>query len=152
MNSLIHTGGALVSQGSPRGESSGDKSTSKGRYTRQVLLPEHVQAHFARVSTHEGAFSSSLSLPRALSAKYLTGWISWSILRGGNSALEDEVYPWTRWYTPEELCSRSLPLKHAPGAKSLVCIGLNRQGNSAGCLQKTEKIILSYMFLIIFNR
>ena len=25
----------------------------------------------------------------------------------------------------EELCSRSVPLEHAPGAKSLVCIGLN---------------------------
>ena len=24
----------------------------------------------------------------------------------------------------EELCSRSVPLEHAPGAKSLVCIGL----------------------------
>ena len=26
----------------------------------------------------------------------------------------------------EELCSRSVPLEHAPGAKSLVCIGLKR--------------------------
>ena len=25
----------------------------------------------------------------------------------------------------EEICSRSVPLEHAPGAKSLVCIGLN---------------------------
>ena len=25
----------------------------------------------------------------------------------------------------EKLCSRSVPLEHAPGAKSLVCIGLN---------------------------
>ena len=52
-----------------------------------------LQAHFARVSTHEGAFSSSVNLPRELAPKYLTGFISWSILRGGNSAPEDEVYP-----------------------------------------------------------
>ena len=32
-----------------------------------------LQAHFARVSTHEGAFSSSLNLLRELSPKYLTG-------------------------------------------------------------------------------
>ena len=31
------------------------------------------QAHFAFVSTHEGAFSSSLTLPRKLAPKYLTG-------------------------------------------------------------------------------
>ena len=37
----------------------------------------------------------------------------------------------------EELCSRSVPLEHAPGAKSLVCIGL-----------KTERSI--YNFLKIF--
>ena len=32
-----------------------------------------LQAHFAPVSTHEGAFSSSLNLPRELAPKYLTG-------------------------------------------------------------------------------
>ena len=32
-----------------------------------------VQSHFAGVSTHEGAFSSSLNLPRELAPKYLTG-------------------------------------------------------------------------------
>jgi len=32
-----------------------------------------LQAHFARVSTHEGAFSSSLNMPRELAPKYLTG-------------------------------------------------------------------------------
>ena len=26
----------------------------------------------------------------------------------------------------EEICSRSVPLEHAPGAKSLVCIGLKK--------------------------
>ena len=32
----------------------------------------------------------------------------------------------------QELCSRSLPLEHAPGAKSLVCIGLYAQDVSQG--------------------
>ena len=42
--------------------------THKGFYSRSM-----PQAHFARVSTHEGAFSSSLNLPRELAPKYLTG-------------------------------------------------------------------------------
>ena len=62
--------------------------THEGFCSRSML-----QAHFARVSTHEGAFSSSLDLPRELAPKYLTGLISWSILRRGNSAPEDEAYP-----------------------------------------------------------
>ena len=52
-----------------------------------------LQGHFAHVGTHEEAFSSLLNLPRDLAPKYLTGLISWSILRGGNSALEDELSP-----------------------------------------------------------
>ena len=68
-----------------------------------------LKAHFARVSTQEGAFSSSLSLPRELAPKYLTGWISWSILRGGNSAPEDEVYPWTPWYTRRSFAPAAFP-------------------------------------------
>ena len=68
-----------------------------------------LQAHFARVSTHEEAFSSSLNLPRELAPKYLTCLISWSILRGGNSALEDEVYPWNRWYTRRSFAPGSCP-------------------------------------------
>ena len=28
----------------------------------------------------------------------------------------------------EELCSRSVPLAHAPGAKPLVCVGLKGEG------------------------
>ena len=42
--------------------------THEGFCSRSML-----QAHFARVSTHEGAFSSSLNLPRELAPKYLTG-------------------------------------------------------------------------------
>ena len=40
----------------------------KGFCSRSML-----HSHFARVSTHEGAFSSSLNLPRELAPKYLTG-------------------------------------------------------------------------------
>ena len=42
--------------------------THKGFCSRSM-----VQAHFACVSTHKGAFSSSLNLPRELAPKYLTG-------------------------------------------------------------------------------
>ena len=42
--------------------------THEGFCSRSML-----QAHFARVSTHEGAFSSSLDLPREFAPKYLTG-------------------------------------------------------------------------------
>ena len=34
---------------------------------------EGLHLHFARVSTHKGAFSNSLNLPRELAPKYLTG-------------------------------------------------------------------------------
>ena len=46
------------------------KNSHKGRYTRGVLLPENAPGSFC---THEGAFSSSLNLPRELAPKYLTG-------------------------------------------------------------------------------
>ena len=49
-----------------------------------------LQAHFARVSTHEGAFSSSLNLP-------------WEL------APEDEVYPWNRWYTRRSFAPGACP-------------------------------------------
>ena len=34
---------------------------------------EGLHLHFARVSTHKGAFSNSLNLPWELASKYLTG-------------------------------------------------------------------------------
>ena len=64
--------------------------THEGFCSRSML-----QAHFA----HEEAFSSSLNLPRELAPKHLTCWVSWSILRGGNYARGDDVYPLNRWYT-----------------------------------------------------
>ena len=42
--------------------------THEGFCSRSAL-----QDHFARVSTHEGEFSSPLYLPRELAPKYLTG-------------------------------------------------------------------------------
>ena len=42
--------------------------THEGFCSRSML-----QDHFARVSTDEGAFSSSLNFPRELAPKYLTG-------------------------------------------------------------------------------
>jgi len=48
-----------------------------------------IHAQQKKVSTHKGAFSSLLNLPPDLAPEYLTGLISWSILRGGNSASED---------------------------------------------------------------
>ena len=52
-----------------------------------------IHAQQKSVSTHEGAFSSLLNLPPGLAPEYLTGLISWSILRGGNSAPEDRLHP-----------------------------------------------------------
>ena len=68
-------------------------STVKGDIHEGFCSWSMLQTHFAHVSTHKGVFSSSLNLPRELAHKYLTGEISWSILRDGNSAPEDEVYP-----------------------------------------------------------
>ena len=42
--------------------------THEGLCSRSML-----QARFARVSTHEEAFSSSLNMPRELAPKYVTG-------------------------------------------------------------------------------
>ena len=78
--------------------------THEGFCSRSML-----QAHFARVSTHEGAFSSSLNFPREFAPKCLTGYISWSILQGGNSAPEDEVYPWNRRYTRRSFALGACP-------------------------------------------
>ena len=45
------------------------KADTQEGFCSRSMLPDH----FARVSTHEGAFSSSLYLPRELAPKYLTG-------------------------------------------------------------------------------
>jgi len=45
----------------------------------------------------------------------------------------------------EELCSRSVPLEHAPGAKSLVCIGLKEDVKQISTANTDHNI-----FLLIF--
>ena len=64
---------------------------SKGRYTRGVLLPKFAQ--YA-----PGACSQILNRLNIV-----------SILRGGNSAPEDEVYPWNRWYTRRSFAPGKCP-------------------------------------------
>ena len=75
------------------------------------LRPVHTRGFApgacSRILLHVSVHTRERYLPRELAPKYLTGYISWSILRGGNSAPEDEVYPWNRWYTRR---------KFAPGA------------------------------------
>ena len=66
------------------------------------------------VSTHEGAFPSLLNLPPDLAPEHLTGLISRSILRGGNSAPEDRLYTHETVNTHEE----ALLQEGAPGACS----------------------------------
>ena len=76
-----------------------------------------LQAHFARVSTHEGAFLCSLNLLRELAPKYLTGYISWSILWGGNSEILLPRMKYTHEIVlhTEELSSRSkIPRVYRP--------------------------------------
>ena len=91
--------------------------THKGFCPRIML-----QDHFARVSTHEGALfapgACSQVFNRLNIVEHFAGWKFCS--RGWSIPMKSLVHT-------EELCSRSVPLKHAPGAKPLVCSGLNYQ-------------------------
>ena len=88
--------------------------THEGCGSRSML-----QAYFARVSTHEGALFAQFA-PVACSqifnllniVEHFAGWKFCS--RGWSTPRKSLVHT-------EELCSRSVPLEHAPGAKSLVC-------------------------------
>ena len=77
------------------------------------------------VSTHKGACSSSVNLPQGACSQICNWFNIVEHLQDGHSPPEDKVYLWNCWYT-EEPCSRSVPLEHAPGAKPLECIGLNK--------------------------
>ena len=92
--------------------------THEGFCSRSML-----QSHFARVSTHEGALfapgACSQIFNRLNIVEHFAGWKFCS--RGSSIPMKSLVH--TR-----ELCSRSVPLEHAPGAKSLVCIDLNTTG------------------------
>ena len=91
--------------------------THEGFCSRSML-----QDHFARVSSHEEALFSpgacSQVFNRLNIVEYFAGWKFCS--RGWSMPMKSLV-------DTEELCSRSVPLEHAPGAKPLVCIGLKEE-------------------------
>ena len=88
--------------------------THEGFCSRSML-----QSHFARVSTHEGALfapgACSQIFNRLNIVEHFAGWKFCS--RGSSIPMRSLVHR-------QELCSQSVPLEHAPGAKSLVCIDL----------------------------
>ena len=99
----------------------------KGQYTRGVLLPEHDPGSFCMCQYTRGSvFKFALFAPGACSqtfnrlniVEHFAGWKFCS--RGWSIPMKSLVHT-------EELCSRSVPLEHDPGAKSLVYIGLNTQ-------------------------
>ena len=84
-----------------------------------------VQDDFARVSTHGGALFApgacnfcSQVFNRLNIVEYFAGWKFCS--RGWSIPMKSLVHT-------EELCSWSVPLELAPGAKPLVCIGLKEE-------------------------
>ena len=95
----------------------------KGQCTQGVLLPEHAPGSFCTCQYTRGSvFKFAQFAPGACSqifnrlniVEHFVGWKFCS--RGWSIPMKSLVHT-------EELCSRSLPLEHAPGAKSLVCIG-----------------------------
>ena len=100
----------------------------KGRCTQGVLLPEHALGSFCtcqytrgRVFNEfaqfaSGACSQIFNLLNIV--EHFAGWKFCS--RALSIPMKSLVHT-------EELCSRSVPLEHAPGAKSLVCVGLKRE-------------------------
>ena len=55
------------------GVGGGGRGTGIKRVSVKADTHEGLHLHFARVSTHKGAFSNSLNFPRELAPKYLTG-------------------------------------------------------------------------------
>ena len=84
-----------------------------GRYTRGVLLPEHAVCIHTREHFQVVACPQTFNLLNIV--EHFAGWKFCS--RGWSIPMKSLVHT-------EELCSQSVPLEHAPGAKSLVCIGL----------------------------
>ena len=104
----------------------------------RVLLPEHAPGSFCTASAHEGSYCGSLLhvrytrgsvfkftqfapgacfqiFNRLNTVEHFAGWKFCS--RGWSMPMKGLVHT-------EELCSRSVPLENAPGAKPLVCISL----------------------------
>ena len=99
----------------------------KGRYTRGVLLPEHAPGSFCTCQYTRGSvFKFAQFAPGACSQIFnrlniVEHFVGWKFCSRGWSI------PMKLLVNTEELCSWSVPLEHAPGAKYLVCIGLNYQ-------------------------
>ena len=100
----------------------------KGRYIRGVLLPVQAPGSFFTCQYTRGSvFKFAQFAPGACSqifnrlniVEHFAGWKFCS--RGWSIPMKWLVHT-------EELCYRSVPLDHAPGAKSLVCIGLKKSG------------------------
>ena len=102
----------------------GDVTESKGRYTRGVLLPEDAPGSFCTCQYTWGSVfmfaqfalgACSQIFNRLNIVEHFAGWKFCS--QGWRIPMKSLVHM-------KELCSRSVPLEHAPGVKSLVCIGL----------------------------
>ena len=96
----------------------------KGRYTGGVLLPEHAPGSFCTCQHTQGSiFKFAQFTPGACSqtfnllniVEHFAGWKFCS--QGWSIPMKSLVHT-------KDLCSQSVPLDHAPGAKSLVCISL----------------------------
>ena len=85
-----------------------------GECSRLILhVSVHTRERFQVRSICPGAYSQMFNLLNIV--EHFAGWKFCS--RGSSIPMKSLVHK-------EELCSRSVPLDHAPGAKSLVCIGL----------------------------
>ena len=95
----------------------------KGRYTRGVLLTEHAPGSFCTCQHTRGSvFNFAQFAPGACSQIFnllniVEHFAEWKFCSRGRSI------PLKSLIHKEELCSLSVPLEHAPGTKSLVCIG-----------------------------
>ena len=120
----------------------------KGRYTREILLPEHTPGSFCTCQYTRGSvFKFAQFAPWACSqifnrlniVEHFAGWKF--CFRGWSIPMKSLIHK-------GELCSRSVPLEYAPGAKSLECIGLNRYfwsvGNFVFHKYENQKTIFQY--------
>ena len=98
-----------------------------------------LQDHFAHISTHEGALFAPGACSQVFNqlniVEHFAGWkfCSW----GWSIPMKSLVHT-------EELCSRSVPLEHAPGAKPLVCVGLNRPESCCSLKWSEESLFNTY--------
>ena len=89
------------------------------QYTRGVLLTEHAPGLFCTCQYTRGSVFkfAQFALGACSQIFNLLNIVEHFCSRGWSIPMKSLVHT-------EELCSRSMRLEHAPGAKSLVCIGL----------------------------